>query len=106
MQRYFFHFVSTGEKVPDERGVALPDLSRAHAHAMRLVSELVPVLSEADRRRWRIDITGPSGGNAVTVLFPVSVLPLRAADAAAAGAPRHIVHPQHGKRIAVFGLRT
>ncbi len=92
MQRFFFHFVSPDETLRDERGVVLSGLAAAHAHAMKLVRELVPVLPEADRRRWRIEIADNWRRHRVSVLFPVSALLLRPAapaGEAAFAAPPH-----------------
>lgn len=81
MQRFFFHFASPDETVRDRRGVVLSDLAAAHGHAMKLVRELVPVLPEAERRKWRIEIGHGGSRPPVTVLFPVSTLMLGQAAA-------------------------
>lgn len=108
MQRFFFHFVSPDETVRDERGVVLPDLAGAHAHAMRLVRELIPILSEQDRRKWRIDIGNDEQNHLITVLFPVFTTkqsaPARAAERADAPEPKHPPY-RPGTSAAAFGRR-
>lgn len=105
MQRFFFHFVSPDDLVRDELGVMLADLAAAHAHAMRLVRELIPVLPEADRRKWRIDICNEAQSHLVTVLFPVSTAKpkstVRAADRTDVSDPNH----PRGSTAAAFGRR-
>lgn len=77
MPRYFFHFASRSERVPDPDGVELGGLSAAHGYAMRLVRTTVAALAEGeDWRSWRIEIEDAAHRRVLTVLFPAAAPPL------------------------------
>jgi hypothetical protein len=71
MPRYFFHFVSRDDFIPDYDGVILDDLRIAHRHAMRLVSQTLPVLGDDDPRDWKIEIADERQFVLLTVIFPL-----------------------------------
>lgn len=78
MPRYFFHFASRSERVPDLDGVDLDTLPAAHRYAMRLVRTTVAALAEGeDWRSWRIEIEDAAHRRVLTVLFPASAPPLQ-----------------------------
>jgi hypothetical protein len=75
MPRYFFHFLSKDEFIPDYEGVVLANLNAAHRHAMRLVVQTIPALADEDLRHWKIEIADERQYVALTVLFPVAPPP-------------------------------
>lgn len=80
MPRYFFHFASQCDRIPDVDGVELESLPAAHRHALRLVRETVAMVADAEGwRGWRVEIDDAARRRALTVLFPVNAPPLRGA---------------------------
>jgi hypothetical protein len=75
MPRYFFHFVSKEDFIPDYEGVALPNLKAAHQHAMRLVGHTIAALADEDLRLWMIEIADERQCVVLTVLFPLTPPP-------------------------------
>jgi hypothetical protein len=75
MPRYFFHFVSKEDFIPDHDGMVLRDLKTAHLHAMRLVTATIPALGDEDLRTWKIEIADERQYTVLTVLFPVAPPP-------------------------------
>lgn len=73
MPRYFFHFASQRDRIPDVEGVELDSLPAAHRHALRLVRETVAMVADAEGwRGWRIEIDDAARQRVLTVLFPVN----------------------------------
>jgi hypothetical protein len=70
MPRYYFHFVSKDEFIPDYDGVVLEDLKVAHGHAMRLILQTVRAMPSEDFRHWHVEVADESQFVALTVLFP------------------------------------
>jgi hypothetical protein len=71
MPRYFFHFVSPQESVPDAEGVELRDPRAAHLHAIKLVQQTMPFIADGpDWRGWVIDVRDGDRRSVLTVLFP------------------------------------
>jgi hypothetical protein len=71
--RYYFHFVSKDDEIPDVEGVDLPDLRAAHCHALRIIHQTAPFIPEGpDWRGWRIEVARERSENILTVLFPAS----------------------------------
>lgn len=78
MPRYFFHFASQSDRVPDFEGVELDTLPAAHRHALRLVRETVAMVADPEGwRSWRVEIDDAARRRVLTVLFPVTAPPLR-----------------------------
>jgi hypothetical protein len=77
MPRYFFHFASKHEFVPDYDGVILGSLSAAHLHATRLVSQTLPLLGSDDPREWTIEVADERQLVVLTVLFPAKGMAAR-----------------------------
>jgi hypothetical protein len=67
MQRYYFHFLTSGDAVFDPKGVELADFAAAYDHACALVQEIRDRLPEADDTWW-IEINDG-------IAAPTSVLP-------------------------------
>jgi hypothetical protein len=59
MPRYYFHFASHTEFIPDYDGVVLDDLKAAHRHAMRLVWQTIPIMQGEDLRHWHVEVILP-----------------------------------------------
>jgi hypothetical protein len=70
MLRYFFHFASKDDFVPDYDGVILDDLKAAHQHAIGLVWQTFPLMRGEDLRHWRLEVADESQLVHLTVLFP------------------------------------
>jgi hypothetical protein len=70
MPRYFFHFVSKDDFIPDYDGAVLSGLKAAHGHAVRLVAQTLPILADEDPRHWKIEIADERQFVLLTVLFP------------------------------------
>src|SRR5829696_1544288 len=60
MPRYFFHFASHTEFIPDYDGVILDDLKAAHRHAMRLIWQTIPIMQGEDLRHWHVEVADES----------------------------------------------
>jgi hypothetical protein len=75
MPRYFFHFASRDEFIPDHDGVVLDDLKAAHRHAMRLVWQTIPLMRGEDLRHWFVEVADESQLVVLTVLFPAAPPP-------------------------------
>ena len=83
MPRYFFHFSTATELIPDDKGTMLSDLKRAHDHGLTLIQKVLPALQNEDLRQWRIEVSGEDDRERLTILFPAR------ANAVAPSAPRH-----------------
>jgi len=69
--RYYFHFVSRDDQIPDVEGVDLPNLRAAHRHALRLIHQTAPFIPDGpDWRGWRIEVACERTEKILTVLFP------------------------------------
>jgi hypothetical protein len=69
MPRYFFHFASNDEFIPDEDGEVLDGLKAAHLHAMRLVNQTASTLRQDDPNHWTIEVADERQAVLLTVLF-------------------------------------
>lgn len=70
--RYYFHFASKDDLVPDHEGVDLTNLSAAHRHAVRIIHQTAPFIPDGpDWRGWRIEVASERCEQILLVLFPV-----------------------------------
>jgi len=71
MARYYFHIVSPGECIGDDRGSDCEDLGACHDQALRIIRECLPVMKgHLERERWWISIADASGESRLVVLYP------------------------------------
>jgi hypothetical protein len=72
MPRYFFHFASKDEFIPDDDGIELAGLAAAHDHARRLVGMAGAMFARLrDGRSWTIEIADEDQLVHLVVLVPV-----------------------------------
>jgi hypothetical protein len=72
MPRYFFHFASRDDFIPDFDGVALEGLAAAHRHAVRPARQTRALLAAGEPRHWTIEIADERQRVVLTVLFPAA----------------------------------
>jgi hypothetical protein len=102
MPRYFFHFASKQDFVPDYEGVLLADLRAAHRHAMRLIAQTIAVLAGEDLRHWTIEIADERQYVVLTVLFPLAPPPSPQGPEPAHTKPRTGGRPGIARRDTIY----
>ena len=63
MARYYFHLADRHETIPDEDGLEVSDLAKAHAEALKVIEEFRtenPTMA-TEWEGWRLDVANGSG---------------------------------------------
>jgi hypothetical protein len=61
--RYYFHLADRHETIPDEDGLEVSDLAKAHAEALKVIEEFRtenPTMA-TEWEGWRLDVADGSG---------------------------------------------